>query len=229
MPALQRKILCQGTTIGSLTMSKVLAIIQARLGSVRLPNKVLLQIPPNSGISMLEHVIRKACLATKIDDIHVVTPDSELVKLLRFLGVNFTVKNWEGRDVLREFYEAAIQYDHKIIVRLTADCPLLQPDIIDKTIEKFIKFQYESDVDMVYNTDESTGQLDGEGSDVEIVSSRVLRLAYHKAKDQQDREHPTLWIRRNCKTLYVPCRQLGILSVNTQNDYKLICELMRNY
>ncbi len=227
MSALRSKVLYKGTA-----GMKVLAIIQARLGSERLPNKVLLQIPKESGVSMLEMVIRKTLLATKVDKIAVVTPDRKLAEIVDTLFPNiiFYVKGWPGRDVLREIYEAAKYERNKwieepeIIVRLTADCPLLNSEEIDHCIDMFIK----SNVDIVYNTDESTGQLNGEGSDVEAFSYESLEKAYWEAETPQEREHPTLWIRRNCRTLFVPCRKLGILSVNTQDEYEKVCGIVRN-
>ena len=208
-------------------MSSVIAIIQARLGSTRLPNKVLMQIPPESGVSMLEMVVRKVLLATMVDDVAVVTPDLKIGQLCEVWNVAYFVTANKERDVLKEYYDAAteLKADVKadVIVRITSDCPLIRTEIIDKCVDCFIKLQ---DVSLVYNTDESTGQLGGEGSDVEVFSYDALKQAYHNAKDEE-REHPTLWIRRNMgKILFIPNAQLGIRSVNDRKDYEFVCNFV---
>lgn len=202
---------------------KVIAVIQARLDSHRLPNKVLLQIPPNSGVSMLEHVVRKAMLAKLVDTVVVVTPDIELVKISNWLNVDCQVKNFLERDVLKEYYEAAKFYMELedrggIIVRLTADCPMVQPEIIDQCVEKFL----ESDVDLVYN---SKGKYN-DGTDVEVFSYESLEQAYKNANNEE-REHVGLWMRKNLKTLFCRDKPLyEVESVDTYEDYLRVCHLM---
>lgn len=199
-----------------------IAIIQARLGSTRLPNKVLMQIPPESGVSMLEMVVRKVMLATMVDDVAVVTPDLKIGQLCEvWNGAYFVTANKE-RDVLKEYYDAATEMKADVIVRITADCPLIRSEIIDKCIDAY----NDNRMDLVYNTDESTGQLNGEGSDVEVMGYDALGQAYYHAEGEE-REHPTLWIRRNMKTLFFPCAPFGIRSVNTKNDYDFVCDYVR--
>lgn len=205
-----------------------IAIIQARLGSERLPNKVLMQIPPESGVCMLEMVVRKVLLATMVDDVCVVTPDQKIHDLCVRWNIDAFMPTWEGRDVVREYYEAAKQLiiekdgfplPYNTIVRITADTPLIRPEIIDQCVKAF----KENDVALAYNTDETTGQLNGEGSDVECFSYDALKQAYHKATGEE-REHVCLYIRRNMKTLFVPGAPLGIRSVNNREDYGFVCD-----
>lgn len=208
--------------------TKIIAIIQARLGSIRLPNKVLLQIPPNSGVSMLEMVVRKAMLATKVNEVCVVTPDLFISKMCSRWGIMAYMPYWKGRDVLREFYFAAqhnnLHFEGRdAIVRLTADCPMLDPEIIDKCVEKFL----ESDVDLVYNSIDETGFADGQ--DVEVFNYITLAKALTQAKDEQDREHVTRYIRRNMRCLHAPYGDNSTLSVNTREDYEKICRLINSY
>ena len=197
---------------------KIIAIIQARLGSERLPNKVLLQIPRNSGMSMLELVVRKALLGRSLNDVLVVTPDRFIAVLCNRWRVKAYMPYWKERDVLREFYVAATDLQANVILRLTADCPLLQTAMIDNIVEEYLS----NPVDLVYNTDENTGQLNGEGSDVEVMSYDALEKAHNNAKGEA-REHVTLWIRQHLTTRFVPCASLGIRSVNTQEDYEWVC------
>ena len=185
------------------SMRKVVAIIQARLGSERLPNKVLLKIPPDSGITCLGRVIERVKNCTLVDDIILTTPDRELGRIAKNYGIGYYVY-YGRRDVLAEFYFAAPQ--DAIIVRLTADCPLIDPEIIDQCIDIFL----DSEVDLVYNTDENNGQLNGEGSDVEVFSFDALQQAHNRAKTPDDREHVTKWMRRNLRTKMVPMKKLEI-------------------
>jgi len=204
---------------------KVVAIIQARLGSTRLPNKVLLKIPPDSGITCLGRVIERVKNCTLVDDIILTTPDKELGRIAKNYGIRRSIYHGK-RDVLTEFYQAAnnlfvLTENIDVIVRICADCPLIDPEIIDQCIDEFI----DSDVDLVYNTDESNGQLNGEGSDVEVFSFDALQRAHNEAKAPDDREHVTKWMRRNLKTKFVPMKKMGIMSLNTYEDYQKICKI----
>lgn len=202
-------------------MPKIVCIIQSRLNSSRLPNKALLQIPPESGVSMLELVIRKCLLATKLDEVIVVTPDKFIAKLCNRWNISAFMPVWEGRDVLREYYEAALHCQADIVVRITGDTPLIQPEIIDKCVQEFL----DNDCDIAYNTDESTGQLNGEGADVEVFSFDALKQAYYKAENEE-REHVSPYVRKNLKSYFVPGAPLNICSVNTYEDYLKVCRIV---
>lgn len=208
-------------------MNTIVAIIQARLGSKRLPNKVLLKIPPDSGITCLSRVIERVKNCTLIDEIILTTPDKELGRIAKNYGIECQVY-YGKRDVLREFYNIGLisnlAYSNGIIVRITADCPLIDPEIVDQCIDEFL----DSQVDLVYNTDETNSQLNGEGSDVEVFSFEALQRAHNEAETPDDREHVTKWMRRNLRTKYVPMRKLGIKSLNTWQDYKDICRIYEN-
>ena len=205
-------------------MKKVVCIIQARLGSTRLPNKVLFKIPQGSGITCLGRVIERVKNCTLVDEIILTTPDKELGRIAKNYGIGCYVY-YGKRNVLKEFYSIAQQenmfYDKSVIARITGDCPLIDPEIIDQCIDEFL----DSDVDLVYNTDESNGQLNGEGSDVEVFSFDALKRAYNEAETPDDREHICAWMRRNLKTKFVPMRKLGIKSLNTYEDYLDICRI----
>lgn len=192
----------------------IIAIIQARLASTRLPNKVLMEVVP--GISMLEMVIRKVRLAMSLHTMIVTTPDEALC--WRAMSWDTLVHCWreKERDVLSECLGAAVKsvanlpYGHDrnpAIVRITADCPLIRPEIIDKCVQEFI----DRDVDLVYNSFESTG---ADGSDVEVFSMSALLQAN---KNASEREHPTVWMRENLKTHYVRTPFEGC-SVDTMAD-----------
>lgn len=200
---------------------KTVAIIQARLGSQRLPNKVLLEVVP--GISMLEMVVRKTLLATLVDEVVITTPDPKVGQLIRSLCGHTRAFRCSGeRDVVAEYIDVSkylnMQNADKI-VRLTADCPLLRPQEIDKCIQAFL----DNEVDLVYNT-ECEKDMTGDGLDVEVFSRGALEMAYKYSKD---REHVTSWMRKELKTLFVPAPEFEGCSVDTQEDYERVCEIMR--
>lgn len=170
-------------------------------------------------------VIRKTLLATMVNKVAVVTPDRKLAEIIDAIlpNIAFYVKGWEGRDVLKEYFEAAKcegLTSNDTIVRVTADCPLLRPEIIDECIRLFM----ESDVDYLYN---SEGKHN-DGTDVEVFSWEVLELAFNNATGEE-REHVGLWMRRNLKTQY--CKDAPpyeVESVNTQEEYENVCNIVRN-
>ncbi|MCJ7482677.1 MAG: hypothetical protein MUO31_06900 [Thermodesulfovibrionales bacterium] len=192
------------------------AIIQARLGSTRLPRKVLLEIPKGSGATCLDRVI-EAVKKSMIDRISLTTPDKELFEML-WGRWPLRVHHYAGkeRNVIAEFFSIAIEGD--TIVRITADCPMLDSDQIDKCIDEFL----DGDYDLVYNTDESI-TMDGDGTDVEVFSYKALREVYLNATGNE-KEHVTLWMRRNLKCKYVPVTFNGC-SLNNIEDYERICKL----
>lgn len=202
-------------------MRKVVAIIQARLGSTRLPNKVLLEIPPNSGITCLDRVIERVNRCTLLDDIVLTTPD-------KILAVNVGIKSkvyYGKRDVLKEFYEAAIAFNADIIVRICADSPLIMPDVIDDMIDTF----FDKQVDLVYNTTYGEkGEMVNDGLDVEVMSYEALKIAYQEATTEYDKEHVTPFIRRNMNTYYRQYPPMDVCSLNTYSDYEKICQLWKS-
>lgn len=170
-------------------MKKIVAIIQARMGSTRLPGKVLKDI---CGKPMLWYVIERVKRAKLINEIVVATTtnveDDEIIKIAEQCGV----KTFRGSkdDVLDRYYQAAKEFEADIIVRITADCPLIDSEIIDKTVEFFLK----GDFDYVSNTVKPTFP---DGLDVEVFSFGALKEAWENATKLSEREHVTPYIRRN--------------------------------
>ena len=194
----------------------ITAIIQARLGSTRLPRKVLLEIPKGSGATCLDRVIDAVKRSDLVTRRCLTTPDAELAQLM-WGKWPLRVFLYSGdRDLLNEFCECAL--DDSIIVRITADCPMLRAEEIDRCIDEFL----DADVDIVYNTDENI-TMDGDGTDVEVFSHDALEQAYQYAEGDE-REHVTLWMRRNLKCKYLPTTFNGC-SLNNIEDYERICKL----
>jgi spore coat polysaccharide biosynthesis protein SpsF (cytidylyltransferase family) len=189
-------------------------IIQARLGSVRLPRKVELLLPNNKRI--IDNII-EAGLKSNAERTVLVTPDSELASTVTACPVHL----WAGpRDVLGEFWFAAKEYNDDI-VRLTGDCPLLTPEIINHMLDEYTH----SGVDYVCNTHDDSPACDG--YDVEIFSLKSLKEAFNEAETEYEREHVTPYIREYFKTKHITMNLAEGCSVNTVSDYKRVCEIMK--
>lgn len=167
----------------------IIAIIQARVSSTRLPGKVLKKI---EGRTILEHVINRVQAARKIDDIVVATTvkkeDLEIVQLCAKLGISVFCGSED--DVLDRYYQAARLFKAEHIVRITSDCPLIDPQVIDKVIELY----FQKKADYATNTIPETFP---DGEDVGIFSFNILKITWKDAKLSSEREHVTPYIRRN--------------------------------
>jgi spore coat polysaccharide biosynthesis protein SpsF (cytidylyltransferase family) len=190
-------------------------IIQARLGSTRLPRKVEMMLP--NGKRIIDTLICSA-LESNAENVVLVTPDAELAESITACPVYV----WGGeRDVLGEFWFAAKDFEDDI-VRLTGDCPLLTPEIISYVINEYIY----QEVDYVCNTHDDSPVCDG--YDVEVFSFNSLKEAHEKATTEYEREHVTPYIRDNFRTEFCVMPELEGCSIDTYEDYIKVCELMEN-
>ncbi len=169
----------------------VLAVIQARLGSTRLPNKVMKRIEDQTLIQLLVSRLSKS---RHIDQIIVATSkDAEnlpLVDHVKKMGIECFQGSEE--DVLMRYFSAAKKYNADTIVRITGDCPLIDASLVDKVISKFNS----SDCDYVSNNYPPTYP---DGLDVEVFSLSSLDIANRFAISISDREHVTPYIRNSGK------------------------------
>ena len=167
----------------------ILAIVQARMGSSRLPGKVLKEV---NGKPLIEILLYRLSQSKKIDKIIIATSKNKendsLAKTVKKLG--FDVFRGSEDDVLDRYYQAAKHYNPKAVVRITGDCPLIDPAIVDKAVDLFEK----DDVQYVNNVTPPTYP---DGMDVEIFSFEALEEAYKKAVSSHDREHVSTFIRNN--------------------------------
>jgi spore coat polysaccharide biosynthesis protein SpsF (cytidylyltransferase family) len=170
-------------------MKKASVIIQARMGASRLPDKVLMAL---AGRPVLEHVILRCQHAQLVDRVIVATTvapkDLAVVNFVSGMGVN--VFCGSENDVLDRYYQAARKFDLKNIVRITADCPMIDPDIIDRVIREY----FAAGVDYATNTLMPTYP---DGEDVEIFSFKALQRAWQEANMLSEREHVTPYIVKN--------------------------------
>jgi spore coat polysaccharide biosynthesis protein SpsF len=164
----------------------VLAIVQARASSSRLPRKVLL---PILGTPMLRHELDRIARARAIHALLVATSVDASDDPIAALCASTGHECFRGSldDVLDRFYRAASAHAPQLVVRLTADCPLIDPAVIDAVID----LARASGADMAV-TDESFP----DGLDVEVVRFDVLAQAWAEATRPSDREHVTLFVRR---------------------------------
>ena len=165
------------------------AIIQARMGSTRLPRKVMLNI---LGKPVLWHVVNRVSKARLIDRLIVATTvNSEDDIIVEFCkSNNILVFRGSENDVLDRYYQCAKEYNIKDIARITSDCPLHDPDVIDRVVNEYLKGNY----DYV-----SSAYAFPDGFDVEVFSFNALENAWENAKLPSEREHVTPYIRKNEK------------------------------
>ncbi len=167
---------------------KTTAILQARVSSTRLPGKVL---APILGEPMIARQVERIGRASRIDDLVIATSrdpsDDPLASWADAEGL--TVYRGSLDDVLGRFVGAIAAYGPDTVVRLTADCPLTSPGVIDAVIDHFI----ESDVDYCSNTLTPTFP---DGLDVEVVRAKVLTEVAEMCTDPAEREHVTLGVYR---------------------------------
>jgi glutamate-1-semialdehyde 2,1-aminomutase len=169
----------------------IIAFVQARMGSIRLPNKVMKIV---NGKPLIEYLLLRVAKAKLIDKIVVATSVNSnndlLVSFVNSLG--FETYRGSEHDVLSRFYEAAKFHNATTLLRITADCPLVDPDLIDSLIEEY----FNSVSDYATNTLPPTYP---DGLDVEVFSFQSLEIAHQEAVTANEREHVTPYIRYSGK------------------------------
>ncbi|MEK6531436.1 MAG: glycosyltransferase family protein [Deltaproteobacteria bacterium] len=199
-------------------ISPVVAIVQARLGSTRLPQKVMRDI---CGRPMLWHVVNRARMAALVDTVVVATTTEKADDAIeKWCGDN-ALLCFRGslNDVLERYYGAAKEYGAKTIVRITSDCPLLDPSLVDEIIRRFS----EGGLDYV-----SVGPDHPDGLDAEVFSYEALKRAFDEATLSSEREHVTPYMWKNPGTFKissVSCRKdLSHMrwTVDDERDYKFV-------
>ncbi|WBW96223.1 glycosyltransferase family protein [Oceanirhabdus sp. W0125-5] len=206
---------------------KVVCIIQARMGSSRLPGKVLKKIVDKS---VLEHDIYRLRKAKNIDEIVIATTienrDNAIVEEAKNLGVRY----YRGSelDVLERYYYAAKETQAHIVVRVTSDCPCIDPILIDEIINKFKIEFLEGNLDYINNTLELSFPR---GYDVEVFSFKVLEIAYNNAKEKFEREHVTPYIYCNKDKFKVQVYKSDVdysnirVTLDTEEDLNVITKV----
>lgn len=199
-------------------MTRTVAIIQARTGSTRLPGKVLKEI---AGRPMLWHIVERIKRCRTISTIVVATTEMEedrvILDLARSLGVEAVAGSTD--DVLDRYYRAARAFDADPVVRITADCPVIDPEIVDEVVE----FYFTGDYDAC--------SLEGgfpDGLDVTVFSFSALSTAWREATLPSEREHVGPYLKNHPERFhlgrYEKFQNLGHLrwTVDEERDLRFI-------
>jgi len=165
------------------------AIVQARMGSTRLPGKVAREV---AGQTLLEHLIERLGFAGRLDEIVVATSTAAADDVIEQLCQRRGIHCFRGseHDVLDRYFGAARHFAADIVVRVTADCPLIDPAIVDHMIEVYAA---EPDrYDLVTNRHPLTYP---DGLDVDVIPTRALKVVWERADQPHQREHviPYFW------------------------------------
>lgn len=202
---------------------KTVAIVQARMGSTRLPGKILKDL---LGKTVLQHVIERVLMVNSIDEIIIATTvlDQDIVVVHE--ATKCGVKYFRGseEDVLSRYYLAAKESEADVIVRITSDCPLIDPIITDQVVKYFLEKQ---EYELVTNAGiDVTKRTFPRGLDTEVFSFQALEEAFKAATLPYQREHVTPYIYENSNKIYFYQNEVDYShlrwTLDTEEDYLLI-------
>ena len=173
----------------------ILAILQARMSSSRLPGKVL---TPIMGVPMLQRQLQRLNLCKSLDKLIVATStepsDDALVSMCEQIGQ--TCYRGDLNNVLKRFYDCTVKHQPTHIVRLTGDCPLIDAAVVDAVVNKHVQQKYD------YTTN-AYPQSFPDGLDVEVMTAQTLKTIYQKATQPDEIEHVTYYVRRYCENFSI--------------------------
>lgn len=173
---------------------RIVAIIQARMGSTRLPGKVMMTL---AGRTVLEHVIARVAACRHVQEIVVATTSGNGDDVIVGEAQRCRVQWYRGseEDVLARFDECADKFGAEVVVRVTSDCPLFDPDLLCAMLDRYRALEAEGiHVDYLSNTMIRTYPR---GLDAEIISREALAKAHLEAREEAEREHVTPYIWKN--------------------------------
>jgi spore coat polysaccharide biosynthesis protein SpsF len=205
----------------------VTIIIQARIGSTRLPNKIF---KPLAGKPVVWHVLNRLSFTKQIDKIIIATTTlQEDDRVEEFCATNkISFYRGSSDDVLSRYYEAAKKFNTEIIIRITSDCPVIDPAILDKMIQEYIDSNKIQKLDYLSN---SIVRTFPRGLDVEIFSFEALEKTFLEAKQNYEHEHVTPYIYQHPEIFNIKNYASGIdfsfhrWTVDTEEDYQLISKI----
>ena len=202
-------------------------IIQARTSSVRFPKKVLQELPYGSGITVLEQVIRRVKKARSIQKIIVATTINAEDEQITLVAKKENVAFYRGSkdNVLERYYEAAKENKLDIIIRITSDCPCIDPKILDE----FVKEHVQVGADYTYG---NPIKKYPHGLDVEVINFKALENAYNNATQVFEKEHVSPYIYKSHPEQFV-IHKINApddfidssirITLDTKEDYTLLC------
>lgn len=206
---------------------RTVAIVQARMGSTRLPGKVLMDI---GGETALSRVVRRLSRAKLITEVIIATTESPADDAIVAQAKQLGVRCFRGseQDVLARYLGAAEEFEAEVIVRVTSDCPLIDPGVADQVLQDF----FSARVDFAYNDVE---QSFPRGLDVEALSREALRRAAKLAERQYEREHvtPVFYDRTDLFKMAIVHAEKDFSryrwTLDTPDDLQLIREIYRRF
>lgn len=208
---------------------KTVAIIQARMGSTRLPGKVMKDL---CGRTVLEHVLERVRACGLIDLAVVATTTSPADDVIKGLADRLGAPCFRGSedDVLKRYYEAAVKYEAGTVVRVTSDCPLIDPALLCGIVEAFNRMNEVGHVDYLTNALTRTFPR---GLDVEVFGMGALERAHKEAVKDFEREHVTPYINRHPGIFTIREIKSGQdlsgyrWTLDTEDDFRLITEIYK--
>jgi spore coat polysaccharide biosynthesis protein SpsF len=207
----------------------IAVIVQARVGSTRLPKKILKKIKNKM---ILDYVFERLKYCKRANDIILATTTNRNDDILEKYARENEIKYYRGseEDVLKRYYDVAKKYKSDVIVRITSDCPLIDPEIVDEMIKKHI----ENKADYTSNIIKRTFPR---GMDIEIFNFDILEETYKNANEKYHREHVTPYIRehperfkfQNIEAKEKINRPDIRITVDTKEDFELIKKILLHF
>ncbi len=175
-----------------MTEEKVVTIVQARMGSSRFPGKMMASL---EGRALIEWVLLRCRQAKKVNETVLATSTFPRDDVLAEVAASIDVAVWRGSesDVLGRFAGAAERHRASLVVRICADRPLVDPQLIDSAIMDY----YSQEADLVYNHITGQGQRWPRGFGAEVLNAELLAWLDGQVTDEQEREHVTLHVWNN--------------------------------
>lgn len=193
---------------------RTVAILQARMGSTRLPGKVLMDL---AGRPVIAHCIQRASRTPGIDGVCVATsdePDDDAIARFVFTTTTASLFRGSSSDVLGRYLGAARETGADVIVRITCDCPLIDPEIVGKVVAA----RFDAKADFATNNMPPSFP---HGLDCEVFTRSTLELAAAGAMTPFEREHVTPWMRESLSVtrVNVPCARPSLSNERWTLDY----------
>lgn len=207
---------------------KIGAIIQARMGSTRLSGKVMKVI---EGKTVLKHVIERVKQSHFIDVIIIATTIHDRDDVIEAEAIQCGVEVFRGSedDVLSRYYYAAKNNNLDAIVRITSDCPLIDPKVLDEIIDYYQK----NNNDIVSNAGSDVmNRTYPRGLDTEVFSFKVLEKAFKNAVEKYQREHVTPYIYENSSSIFYYKNNVDYSkyrwTLDTEEDFELLSKIYKH-
>lgn len=197
---------------------KIVTVIQARNQSSRLPSKVMMHL---CGKPLLLRMVERALLSKQTAEVIVATTTDKSDDIIEEICINNKIKVFRGHptDLLDRHFKAALEYNADAVVKIPSDCPLIDPQVIDKVLKFYVD---NSDMyDYVSNLHPATYP---DGNDVEIMSMSALKIAWENATRELEREHTTPYFWENPDKF-----RIGNVEWETGLDYSMLYRFTIDY